>query len=57
VEAATNCLEDQALLFDGAKHFKIIAARRISTSFIVLFEGHEGEAWEVWEFEVFGPMN
>jgi hypothetical protein len=54
VAAATNCLADQACFFDGVKRFEIVAARRISTSFIVQIEGHEGEAWEVWEFEVFG---
>jgi hypothetical protein len=54
VAAATNCFADQACLFDGVRRFEIIAARRISSSFIVQIEGHEEEAWEVWEFEVFG---
>jgi len=56
VAAATNCLLDQACTFDGIRRLEIIAARRISTSYIVQIEGHEGEAWEVWEFEVFGHM-
>jgi hypothetical protein len=57
VEAASNCLADQAGSFDGVRRFEIIAARRISSSFIVQIEGHEGEAWEVWEFEIFGHWN
>ena len=52
--AATNCLADQVCSFDGVQRFEIIAARRLSTSFAVQIEGHEGEFWEVWEFEVFG---
>jgi hypothetical protein len=54
VEAAMNCIKDQACTFDGIRRLEIVAARRISSSFIVEIERHEGEAWEVWEFEVFG---
>lgn len=54
VEAARNCLTDQASTFDGIQRLEILAARRVSSSFIVQIVGHEGEAWEVWEFEVFG---
>jgi hypothetical protein len=49
-----NCINDEACTFDGIRRLEIVAARRISTSFIVQIEGHEGESWEVWEFEVFG---
>ena len=51
--AAVNCLADQAYFFDGVQRFEIIAARRISTSFIVPIGSLAGEAGEVWEFEVF----
>jgi hypothetical protein len=57
VGAMINCLADQDCSFAGVRRFEIIAARRISSSFIVQIEGHEGEAWEVWEFEVFGHWN
>jgi hypothetical protein len=53
VEATKNCLADQAWSFDGVRRFEIIAARRISTSFMVPIGSLEGEAWELWEFEVF----
>ena len=54
VEAAMNCIKDQAWTFDGIRRLEIIAARRISSSYIVPIGSLEGEAWEVWEFEVFG---
>jgi hypothetical protein len=41
--AATNCIADQACIFSGVRRFEIVAARRISTSFIVPIEGHEGK--------------
>ena len=53
VEAANKLLADQAGFFDGVARFEILSARRISTSFRVQYTGHEGELWEVWEFEVF----
>jgi hypothetical protein len=53
VEAAQNLLTDQAGFFDGVARFEILSARRISTSFLVKIAGHEGEQWEVWEFEIF----
>jgi len=53
VEAAQNLLADQAGFFDGVARFEILSARRISTSFLVHISGHEGELWEVWEFEIF----
>jgi hypothetical protein len=53
VEAAENLLADQAGFFDGVARFEILSARRISTSFRVQITGHEGELWEVWEFEIF----
>jgi hypothetical protein len=53
VEAADNLLTDEATFFDGVARFEIISARRISTSFSVNYPGHEGELWEVWEFEIF----
>lgn len=52
-EAANNLLSDQAGFFDGVARFEILSARRISTSFRVQITGHEGELWEVWEFEIF----
>jgi hypothetical protein len=53
VEAAQNLLSEQAGFFDGVVRFEILSARRISTSFRVQITGHEGELWEVWEFEIF----
>jgi hypothetical protein len=53
VEAANNLLSDQAGFFDGVARFEILSARRLSTSFRVQITGHEGELWEVWEFEFF----
>jgi hypothetical protein len=53
VEAAQNLLSDQAGFFDGVSRFEILSVRRISTSFPVKISGHEGELWEVWEFEIF----
>ena len=53
VEATQNLLADQACFFDGITRFEILSARRISTSFRVMITGHEGELWEVWEFEFF----
>ncbi len=53
VEAAKNLLTDQAGFFDGVARFEILSARRISTSYLVKITGHEGELWEVWEFEIF----
>jgi hypothetical protein len=53
VEAAKNLLSDQSGFFDGVARFEILSARRISTSFRVQIAGHEGELWEVWEFQIF----
>ena len=53
VEATQNLLKDQAGFFDGVARFEILSARRISASFRVSYPGHEGELWEVWEFEIF----
>lgn len=52
VEAARNLLSDQAGSCDRAARFEILSARRISTTFLVEISGHEGELWEVWEFEI-----
>lgn len=57
VEAADNLLSDQEIFFDGAARFEILSARRISTSFQVQYTGHEGEFWEVWEFEFFTHLD
>ena len=53
VEAANKLFTDQAGFFDGVARFEILSARRLSTSFCVQITGHEGELWEVWEFEFF----
>lgn len=53
VEATQNLLSDQASFWDGAACFEILSARRISATFRVQYPGHEGELWEVWEFEIF----
>ncbi|SPE18010.1 hypothetical protein SBA5_1200004 [Candidatus Sulfotelmatomonas gaucii] len=53
VEATNNLLKDQAGFFEGVARFEILSARRISASFHVEISGHEGELWEVWEFEIF----
>ena len=52
-EATNNLLLEQAGFFDGVARFEILSARRISTSFPVQIAAHEGELWEVWEFEIF----
>ena len=53
VEATQHLNADQACFFEGVVRFEILSARRISTSYRVQIEGHEGELWEVWEFEIF----
>ena len=52
-EATQNFLSAQADFFEGIDRFEILSARRISTSYRVQYTGHEGEFWEVWEFEFF----
>jgi len=53
VEATQNLLADQECFFDDVARFEILSARRLSTSYRVRYEGHEGELWEIWEFEFF----
>lgn len=51
-EAFTHCMEDSTVYREDVSTWEVIAARKVSSSVRVEWEGREGELVEAWEFEL-----